>query len=116
MRRMQGAGDEVVLGGRDRREENNMGKRSWLARLLVGGLVAGGLLVSQAPPSTAGDCIYVVAYITRENQDPYFVWDDCVLPTDWNSSFEPWVKDERPGIVPTGTPNGFYVQVFIPMP
>jgi hypothetical protein len=92
-----------------------MRKQSWLARLLVGGLLAGGLLIGLSPPSKA-DCIYVTAYVTRENQDPYYVWDNCVLPTEWNSSFEPWVKDERPGIVPTGTPNGFFVQVFIPAP
>ena len=93
-----------------------MRKRSWFARLLVGGLLAGGFLVMQSPPSQAGDCIYAEAYVTRENATPLWIWNGCVVPTDWNVTVEPEITDERPGVVPTGTPNGFYVYVRVPAP
>lgn len=91
-----------------------MRKRSWFARLLVGGLVAGGLLVSQAPPSHA-DCIWVQAYITRANDTPYYVWNGCVYPTDWGWGLGPGTGNGASGL-PSGTPNGFFVQVKIPVP
>ena len=92
-----------------------MRKQSWLARLLVGGLLAGGLLIGLSPPSKAGDCIYVTAYVTRQNDTPIWIWNGCVYPTDWNSTLEPAGGQSAPGL-PSGTPNGFYVYVGIPAP
>ena len=92
-----------------------MSKRSWLARLLVGGLLAGGLLFVQSPPSKA-DCIWVQAYLTRENQAPLYLWNGCVYPTDWGYLAGTGAGDDRPGVVPTGVPNGAFIYVKIPVP
>ena len=93
-----------------------MSKRSWLARLLVGGLLAGGLLFTQTAPAQA-DCVSATAYITRQDATPIWIWNGCVYPTDWPTGIENGYGDEPASdTVPTGIPNGFFVYVEVPVP
>ena len=93
-----------------------MSKRSWLTRLLVGGLLAGGLMIGLSPPAQAGDCIYVKAYITREDDTPIPLWDGCVYPTNWNATIDNGASPGASNVVPGGMPNGAFVWVSVPAP
>lgn len=80
--------------------------------------VGAGLLATPAAVGPAkADCVYLTAYVTREAASPTYVNNGCVPHTN-----TPWLHDVTlsPRYTgtghPTGTPNGFVVDLRVPLP
>jgi hypothetical protein len=82
-------------------------------------LFTAGLVValSVAVPTTPADaeCVYAEVYVTREQAAPVYVNNGCVVPTPW------YQEVFLPGHLtltnlPPGTPNGYFVDIRIPIP
>ena len=83
--------------------------------LLLAGLVVIGLTL---PPTPArAECVYALIYVTREQAPPIYVHgpNGCVTPTPW------YQEVFLPGHLtltdlPPGAPNGYFVDIRIPVP
>jgi len=70
-------------------------------------------------PSSAGaECLHAVVYVTRQGAPPVYVAgqnDPCLAPTGYSQEvFLP--VDGGTGGLPTGAPNGFFVDLRVPVP
>lgn len=79
--------------------------------------LAGGLLAAAVPPAQA-DCIEAYVFITRQNDEPYYlVNNDCVKPTDWERAQNPnrtqTVEDPN---IPDGAPTGVGFSIWTTSP
>lgn len=96
-----------------------MKRKMTRARLLVGGLLTMGLLIS-AQPDAKADCVYLKLYAKRKNSTPAWVYgqhNPCVAPTPFN-----WgvghIEDNTTTVdaAPNGSPAGFYLETRVPLP
>lgn len=86
-----------------------MRRQSWLTRLVLGSLVAGGLLAADMPMSKA-QCPWGVVYLTRKNAEPIPVYGpDCIREEDWRFVTRIW-DQKTVHEVPDGTVNGYYYE------
>jgi hypothetical protein len=90
-----------------------VGRRS--IAMLVGTMIG---VSGVAVPQARSACVDAEIYVTRQGQDPVFVYgehDPCVTPTPWNHSFTHHGELTRTGL-PDGAPNGYWVDLRIPAP
>ena len=70
-----------------------------------------------APPADA-ECVHAVVYVTRENDTPVYVVgenDPCLTPTPWYQEITLPSGGHADGM-PTGAPNGYFVDLRVPVP
>jgi hypothetical protein len=63
------------------------------------------------------ECLYAVVYVSRENAEPLYANgpQGCVTATDWRQRvFLP--SSLGHGGLPDGTPNGYFVDLRVPVP
>lgn len=80
-------------------------------------LAAGVAVLVPAGPADA-ECVYAVVYVTREGEPPVYVVgenDPCVTQTDYSQEFFLPLDGTTPGM-PAGAPNGYFVDLRIPVP
>jgi len=80
-------------------------------------LVAMSAVLVPGTPADA-ECVYAVVYVTRENAPPVYVAgenDPCLTPTPWYQEvFVP--TDGHIPETPDGVPNGYFVDLRVPVP
>ena len=94
-----------------------MKRRLLSARLVLGALAAGGLLVTHVPVSRA-ECNWGLIYLTRKNASSIPVWGPgCIVPDDgtWGRLYTETNGFSTPE-VPDGTPNGYFYDVVVTTP
>ena len=74
-------------------------------------------VLALSPPAEA-DCVYVDFHVTTENAPPIYPAgsDPCRYPTTWPTVVTASPHFTHTGGKPTGTPNGFNLEVRIPLP
>ena len=83
---------------------------AFLSAAVLAGTVLG------APPADA-ECVHALVYVTRQDQPPIYVLgpDPCLYETPWHQ-----VVFVPSGLtvtnLPPGTPNGYVVDIRIPVP
>lgn len=89
--------------------------RTPLLLMIVALGLALGLLLPAAPAQA--ECIYAVVYVSREQAAPIYVHgpDGCVYPTPWNHVVFLPGHFTHTGL-PPGTPNGYFIDIRIPIP
>jgi hypothetical protein len=88
----------------------------WRRRLGVVVTVTGVLLIPSA--RAAGECVHAVVYVTREGEPPVWVageQDPCLTPTPWYQEIV-FPSDSHNDGMPTGAPNGYFVDLRVPVP
>lgn len=91
------------------------GRRLVAAALVAGvGAVGGGAVGAPAQ----ADCVYIVAYVSREGTTPIYVTNGCVANQDtpWRQRLTTTQRFIDTGHVPAGTPNGVFVDARLPVP
>ena len=86
--------------------------RGGLAAMAVSLVGIGG-----APPARA-DCVYAEFYVSREGDTPIWVIgenDPCITSTPWTWGAGGPGDTTQSGL-PQGTPNGYYLDIRIPLP
>lgn len=94
-----------------------MKRRLWSARLVLGALVAGGLLAAEMPVSKA-ECAWGQIYVTRKNAESIPVWGPgCIVNDDgtWGRLTRETESMTEHG-VPDGTPNGYFYDIIVTTP
>ena len=84
-------------------------------RLLA--LVAVAAVFVPGQPAGA-ECVYAVVYVTRENAPPMYLAgenDPCLTPTPWYQEIYVPSDGHVPG-TPAGAPNGYFVDLRVPVP
>lgn len=71
-----------------------------------------------AVPPVRAECLYLVFYLTRENATPRYVHNGCVTGTGTSYPHRVTADPEftQFGVVPNGMPNGFFLDVRVPIP
>jgi hypothetical protein len=85
-------------------------------RCLVGFLALAAVFVPARPADA--ECLYAVVYVTREGDSPVYVVgenDPCLTPTPWYQEITLPSGGHTDGM-PTGAPNGYFVDLRVPVP
>lgn len=88
--------------------------RRLLGLAVLAGLGGTGVGAVQAPAQA--DCVYVVAYVTRENATPLYASNGCVVNTPWKQRVTTTQHLTEGGYLPNGSPNGFFIDARVPLP
>jgi hypothetical protein len=95
-----------------RRRDVPSRRRRWLVAALT--IVAASVSLGGA----RAECVYAEAYVTREGDTPVYVIgenDPCVTPTPWYQEVFLPLDGHQNGL-PTGAPNGFLIDLRVPVP
>lgn len=88
-------------------------------RALLGGALAAGLGLTVIPAPAGAECVYAVVYVTRVGEEAIYVHgpEGCIYPTPWNQAvFLPGHFTLTHPAPPPGAPNGYFIDIRIPVP